>query len=185
MHSRPEEEGLPPLRVFSTTGRGCVAEGLPDLEPVSNIFSTEDMLFIDNVLLNTHLQKEESPRVCTSGDSVEMSLQDVEDKALRRKMQNRLSSARFRAKQKAREKEVELLREQVAELERENHRLESIVFALESQILVAEEAAQQTTIEWVLSKFRLKRKVSFFTYGKSVQMWLDLWESTKKKRELT
>lgn len=177
-----DEPGAPPLRVPSLCRPRDGTDELLDLDPATNFFSREDLLFIDNVLSDTHLQREQAPVNCTSGDSGEMSYQNLEDKAMRRKIQNRLSSARFRAKQKAREKEVGLLRDQVTDLEREVKRLESLVFTLESQLLVTEEAAQQTTIEWVLSKFRLRRKVKFLTYSKTFKVWLDLWDSVKSKQ---
>lgn len=176
-----EGPSAPPLRVPSLCRPRGGADELLDLDPATNFFSREDLLFIDNVLSETHVHGEPAALNSTSVDSGDISHLDVEDKAMRRKIQNRLSSARFRAKQKAREKEVGLLRDQVAELEQEVKRLESLVFTLESQLLVTEEAAQQTTIEWVLSKFRLRRKVKFITYSRTVKAWIDLWESVKSR----
>ena len=96
---------------------------------------------------------------------------DPSDPKYKRRIQNRMASARFRAKAKERTHELDKLKSQVAQLRREKRDLEA---SMRAQRLAAEDAMERhrtSTMAWVVDHFWLRRKVHFKTLANSVR-WM-------------
>mmetsp|Transcript_12275 Transcript_12275/g.14671 ORF Transcript_12275/g.14671 Transcript_12275/m.14671 type:complete len:259 (-) Transcript_12275:257-1033(-) len=93
---------------------------------------------------------------------------NVQDPVLRRRLQNRAASARFRARGRQRTREVEILRKQVAELSAHNKALETELATVKSEREEDQIKTQETTLNWVLAKFRLRRRISWQTISTAV-----------------
>ena len=107
-----------------------------------------------------------------SGESFEMggleqidtSDLDPKDPKYRRRIQNRMASARFRAKAKERQQELDRLKSQVTQLRREKGDLEAQCRNLNVLIATAAEQHRTSTMAWIVDHFWLRRKVSLFLF---------------------
>ena len=102
----------------------------------------------------------------------------------RRRQQNRLASARFREKNKrSREavQEVENLRAQNARLRADNLALATQLRVMNSSVMSEMRNIQEGTLNWVLSKFRLRRRMTFKTVATVVSTLVALQRRAQKK----
>ena len=104
-------------------------------------------------------------------DQVDVSDLDPKDPKYRRRIQNRMASARFRAKAKERQQELDRLKSQVTQLRREKADLESQCRNLNVMIESAAEQHRTSTMAWIVDHFWLRRKVHFKTLANSVR-WM-------------
>jgi len=86
---------------------------------------------------------------------------EISDPVLRRRLQNREASARFRARGKQRDQQLNKLRAQVESLTQRNTELQKELVALKENRASEVLRIQESTMMWIMSKFRLKRKISF------------------------
>ena len=94
-------------------------------------------------------------------DQVDVSDLDPKDPKYRRRIQNRMASARFRAKAKERQQELDRLKSQVTQLRREKADLEAQCRNLNVMIESAAEQHRTSTMAWIVDHFWLRRKVHF------------------------
>ena len=114
----------------------------------------------------------ESFEIGSSGlDQVDVSDLDPKDPKYRRRIQNRMASARFRAKAKERQQELDRLKSQVTQLRREKADLEAQCRNLNVMIESAAEQHRTSTMAWIVDHFWLRRKVHFKTLANSVR-WM-------------
>ena len=89
----------------------------------------------------------------------------------KRRQQNRLASARFRAKnRRSREaaEELEALKAQNAKLKADNVALVTQLRMMNSSVMSEMRGIQEGTLNWVLSKFWLRRRLSLKTVATAV-----------------
>jgi hypothetical protein len=96
---------------------------------------------------------------------------DPKDPKYKRRIQNRLASARFRAKAKERQTELDRLKHQVTQLRREKFDLESQCARMNIAIQREGERQRTSTMAWIVDHFWLRRKVHFKTLANSVR-WM-------------
>jgi hypothetical protein len=96
---------------------------------------------------------------------------DPNDPKYKRRIQNRLASARFRAKAKERQTELDRLKHQVTQLRREKFDLESQCARMNIAIQREGERQRTSTMAWIVDHFWLRRKVHFKTLVNSVR-WM-------------
>ena len=82
-----------------------------------------------------------------------------------------MASARFRAKAKERQQELDRLKHQVAQLRREKADLEAECRAARGNLEAEAERQRTSTMAWVVDHFWLRRKVHFKTLANSVR-WM-------------
>ena len=102
----------------------------------------------------------------------------------RRRQQNRLASARFREKNKrSREAVQELgdLRAQNARLRADNIALATQLRVMNSSVMSEMRNIQEGTLNWVLSKFRLRRRMTLKTVATVVSALLALQRRAQEK----
>ena len=113
----------------------------------------------------------ESFEIGSGADQVDVSDLDPKDPKYRRRIQNRMASARFRAKAKERQQELDRLKSQVTQLRREKADLEAQCRNLNVMIESAAEQHRTSTMAWIVDHFWLRRKVHFKTLANSVR-WM-------------
>lgn len=96
---------------------------------------------------------------------------DPNDPKYKRRIQNRMASARFRAKAKERQMELDRLKTQVLQLRREKAALEDQCRRLNIAIETEGEKQRKSTLAWVIDHFWLRRKVHLKTLANSVR-WM-------------
>lgn len=96
---------------------------------------------------------------------------DPNDPKYKRRIQNRMASARFRAKAKERQLELDRLKHQVAQLRREKADLEAECRATRENLEREAERQRASTMAWIMDHFWLRRKVHFKTLANSVR-WM-------------
>ena len=107
-----------------------------------------------------------------SGDKNDVGADlDPNDPKYKRRIQNRMASARFRAKAKERQQELDRLKHQVAQLRREKADLEAECRAARENLEAEAERQRTSTMAWVVDHFWLRRKVHFKTLANSVR-WM-------------
>ena len=104
-------------------------------------------------------------------EQIDTSDLDPKDPKYRRRIQNRMASARFRAKAKERQQELDRLKSQVTQLRREKGDLEAQCRNLNVLIATAAEQHRTSTMAWIVDHFWLRRKVHFKTLANSVR-WM-------------
>ena len=96
---------------------------------------------------------------------------DPSDPKHKRRIQNRMASARFRAKAKERQNELDKLKAQVAQLRREKRDLEALNAKTREDAAAEAERQRASTMAWIVDHFWLRRKVHFKTLANSVR-WM-------------
>ncbi len=96
---------------------------------------------------------------------------DPSDPKHKRRIQNRMASARFRAKAKERQNELDKLKAQVAQLRREKRDLEMLNVKVREDAAAEAERQRASTMAWIVDHFWLRRKVHFKTLANSVR-WM-------------
>ena len=96
---------------------------------------------------------------------------DASDPKHKRRIQNRMASARFRAKAKERQNELDKLKAQVAQLRREKRDLEALNAKTREDAAAEAERQRVSTMAWIVDHFWLRRKVHFKTLANSVR-WM-------------
>jgi hypothetical protein len=89
----------------------------------------------------------------------------------KRRIQNRLASARFRAKAKDRQGELDKLKHQVTQLRREKRDLEEKCVSIKANSLAEAERQRASTMAWIVDHFWLRRKLHFKTLANCVR-WM-------------
>ena len=89
----------------------------------------------------------------------------------KRRIQNRAASARFRAKAKERQNELDKLKAQVTQLRREKRDLEDLNAKTREDAAAEAERQRASTMAWIVDHFWLRRKVHFKTLANSVR-WM-------------
>lgn len=107
----------------------------------------------------------------SSDDPVDGEPLDPSNPKHKRRIQNRLASARFRAKAKERQNELDKLKSQVALLRREKKDLEDMCVKIKEQSRAEADAQRASTMAWIVDHFWLRRKVHFKTLANSVR-WM-------------
>ena len=82
-----------------------------------------------------------------------------------------MASARFRAKAKERQNELDKLKAQVAQLRREKRDLEALNAKTREDAAAEAERQRASTMAWIVDHFWLRRKVHFKTLANSVR-WM-------------
>ena len=108
-----------------------------------------------------------------SSDDPSLTFDDLDpsDPKHKRRIQNRMASARFRAKAKERQNELDKLKAQVAQLRREKRDLEELNVKVREDAAAEAERQRASTMAWIVDHFWLRRKVHFKTLANSVR-WM-------------
>ena len=105
------------------------------------------------------------------GSAEDSEVLDRADSKYKRRIQNRLASARFRAKAKERQNDLDKLKSQVMQLRREKRELEEKCSQIKESAAVEAERQRASTVAWIADHFWLRRKVHFKTLANSVR-WM-------------
>jgi len=139
-------------------GTGSRADAKPKAGPLNAQHASDETLSADTLSGAGANDKAEEKK---SGESV----------SEKRRQQNRLASARFRAKnRRSREavQELEALKDQNARLKADNVALVTQLRMMNSSVMNEMRGIQEGTLNWVLSKFWLRRRLSFKTVASAI-----------------